>query len=235
MKTTFKTLIIMTGFTDPILSIENWSALSQNAPIDGIISLFQTSGNSFPLTLDTTLKASERLHIYFTLDASGKIEFFVIPADSDIKTNKSIYSDGLFPVQLGSNQLTLQNPNKNALVTWINNWCNETMRDAWLTKITQAPQVLVIHTTDFVVNDLHECYLALRPNTNPSIPSKYALDLVIKNTVTGMFLNVKEPATGDALGAQFADMARPVPPFGQENHPSTGESNFGVLELMGIQ
>ena len=226
----------MSGFTDPILSIENWSAISQDAPVDGIISLFETSGNSFPLTLDATLKASERLHIYFTLDGSGKVEFFVIPAASDQKINKSIYSDGLYPVPLGVAQKTIANPNKNELVTWINNWCNETMRNAWLTNITKAPQVLVIHTTDFVVNDLHNCYLALKPNTNPQTQSKYALDLVIENTVTGMFLNVEEPTTNasDALGAQFADMARPVPPFGQDGHASTNQSNFGILEIMEI-
>jgi len=225
----------MSGFTDPILSIENWSALSQSAPRDGIISLFETSGNSFPLTLDATLKASERLHIYFTLDGSGKIEFFVIPAVADTKTNKSIYSDGLFPVALGVAQKTVTNPNKNELVTWINNWCNETMRDAWLTNITQAPQVLVIHTSDFVVSDLHECYLALKPNTNPQIQSKYALDLVIKNTVTGAFINEELATETTGVGPQFADMARPVPPFGQENYASTDESNFGILETLGIQ
>jgi hypothetical protein len=220
----------MAGFTDPIVSIENWSALSKSAPRDGIISLFETSGNSFPLTLDATLKASERLHIYFTLDASGKIEFFVIPAALDQKTNKSIYSDGLPPIAIGSKQQAITNESNNELVTWINNWCNETMRNAWLMNITQAPQVLVIHTSDFVVGDLHKCYLALKPNTNPGAKNKNTLDLVIENTVTGEFLNVEEPSTSATVGALFADMARPVPPYDNNVGSSTAQSDFGILE-----
>lgn len=226
----------MAGFVDPITSIENWQALAKNAPVDGIISLLETSGNSFSLTLDATLKASKRLHIYFTLDGSEKIEFFVIPEDSDKKTNKNIYSSGLFPVPLNSKQVAVKNTENNELVDWINNWCNETMRNKWLMNITDAPQVLVIHTEDFAVNDLHECYLALRPNTNPTIPTKNRMDLVVKNTVTNAFINVKltTDVAGD-FGPQFRDMARPVPPFGQENHISTDESNFGILQTLGIQ
>lgn len=223
----------MTGFTDPSTSIENWQALAKNAPIDGIISLLETSGNSFSITLDATLKASERLHIYFMLDGSGKIEFLAIPADSDKKTNKSIYNSGLAPVSLNSKQITVANNENSELVDWINNWCNETMRNKWLMNITDAPQVLVIHTHDFTVNDAHDCYLALRPNTNPTIPTKNRMDLVVKNTVTGAFLNIAEPAVETSFGPQFRDMARPVPPFGQENHASTDESNFGILQTLG--
>ena len=224
----------MAGFTDPSISIQDWQVLAKGAPIDGIVSLFQSSGNSFTLTLNAELKTSERLHIYFTLDGSGNIQFFVIPADSDTKNNKSIYSDGLYPIALGSKQITLANNENNELVDWINNWCNKTMRDAWLMKITNAPQVLVIHTTDFVVNEAHDCYLALRPNKNSSIPTKNRMDLVIKNTVTGAFLNVAEPAAETTFGPQFRDMARPVPPFGQENHSSTDQSNFGILSTLEI-
>ncbi len=224
----------MTGFSDPKINIENWQDLAQGAPDDGIISLLETSGNNFPLTLDATLKASERLHIYFTLDSSGKVQFFVIPADSDKSINKKIYSSGQYPIALNSKKVTVSGYGNEELIGWINNWCNETMRNNWLMKVTNAPQVLVIHTADFVVNDLHECYLALRPNTNPTIPTKYRMDLVVKNTVTNAFINVKSTidAAGD-FGPQFRDMARPVPPFGQENHASTDETNFGILSTLG--
>jgi len=225
----------MAKFTAPITRIENWQVLASNAPIDGIVSLFETTGNSFPLTLNTTLKASERLHIYFTLDGSEKINFYVIPATEDVKGNKNIYNDGLFPVPLNSKQETINNSENNELVTWINNWCNETMRNNWLMKITNAPQVLVIHTSDFTVNDLHKCYLALRPNTNPSIHNKYRMDLVVQNTVTGAFINKKLVSDVTGIGPQFRDMARPVPPFGQEGHASTDQTNFGILSTLGIQ
>jgi hypothetical protein len=223
----------MAEFTDLITSIENWQALAQGAPDDGIISLFEKSGNSFPLTLNETLKASERLHIYFTLDSSGGIEIFIIPADLDQKSNKNLFGSGIFPVALSATQTTVPSKSDPELVGWINNWCNETMRDNWLMKIANAPQVLVIHTDDFTVDDLHECYLALRPNANPTIPTKNRMDLVVKNTVTNTFINVKltTDVTGD-IEPQFRDMARPVPPFGQENHASTDESNFGVLQTL---
>jgi hypothetical protein len=228
-----KPLNIMAEFVDTSISIENWQALAQGAPDDGIISLFEKSGNSFQLTLNETLKASKRLHIYFTLDGSGEIQFFIIPAGLDQTSNKNLYGSGIYPVALSATQTTVSSESDPELVGWINNWCNETMRDNWLTKIANAPQVLVIHTDDFTVNDLHECYLALRPNANPTIPTKNRMDLVVKNTVTNTFINVKlaTDVAGD-LGPQFRDMARPVPPFGQENHASTDESNFGVLEQL---
>ncbi len=222
----------MSGFNDPEISIENWSALAQGAPIDGIISLFEKSGNSFPLTLNAKMKAAERLHIYFGLDSSGKIQFYVIPAGLDQNSNKTIYSCGE-SVALDATQQSVTSNSTSPLVGWINNWCNETLRNGWLTGLDQAVQVFVIHTTDFVVNDLHNCYLSLKPST---VEGQYTVDLVIQNTVTGMFLNIEEPSAADAtLGAQFADMARPVPTFGQDNHTSADQSNFGVLEIMGIQ
>ncbi|WP_298512566.1 hypothetical protein [uncultured Kordia sp.] len=222
----------MTQFVDPELSIESWSALAQQAPVDGIISLFEKSGNSFPLTLNAKMKAAERLHIYFGLDGSGNIQFYAIPADLDQESNKTIYSCGA-SVALDATQQTVTSNSNSPLVGWVNNWCNETLRNNWLTGLDQAVQVFVIHTTDFVVNDLHKCYLSLKPG---AAKGQYTVDLVIQNTVTGMFLNVEEPsADDDALGAQFADMARPVPPFGQEGHTSTDASNFGVFQALGIQ
>ncbi|MCH2194448.1 hypothetical protein [Kordia sp.] len=103
-------------------------------------------------------------------------------------------------------------------------------------KVSSAPQVLVIPTSDFEVNHLHECFFALRTNSNPTIPTKYRMDLVVKNTVTNTFLNSKlELDTTDGSGSEFEDMARPVPPFGQDGYPSTDKKNFGVFLLSGIQ
>ncbi|WP_046758818.1 hypothetical protein [Kordia jejudonensis] len=222
----------MAGLSTPSTSIENWKALAQGAPIDGIVSLFQKSGNNFALTLNEKMKAAKRLHIYFSLDGSEEIEFFVIPAADDVSTNKSIYSSGIYPLPLSATKTTISGDGE--LITWINNWCNDTMRDNWLMKVSNAPQVLVIHTDDFTVNDEHLCYLALRPNSNASIPTKNRMDLVIQNTVTNTFINVKlEAATATGIGPSYRDMARPVPPFGQENHASTDETNFGVLSLLG--
>lgn len=218
------------------INIEEWQQLAQGAPDDGIISLLQKSGNSFPLTLSETLLAYKTLHIYFTLDGSGEIQFFVIPAELDKTTNKNLYGSGIYPIAVSATQTTVNSESNPELVGWINNWCNKTMRDNWLMKVTNAPQVLVIGTDDFTAGDLHECYFALRPNTNPTIPTKNRMDLVVKNTVTNTFINVRLATdVSGALGAEFADMARPVPPFGQENHASTDESNFGVLQNLGIQ
>ncbi|WP_298425223.1 hypothetical protein [uncultured Kordia sp.] len=223
----------MAGFSDPQLSIENWKALAQESPIDGIISLFEKSGNNFQLTLDEKMKSSERLHIYLTL-SDDEISFFVIPSASDLPVNKNIYGSGVYPVAISATQQTVSGTGNEELMTWINNWCNEKMRNTWLMNVQKAPQVLVIHTDDFIVDNLHECYFALRPNSNASIPTKNRMDLVVKNTVTGTFLNVElETATAEGVGPQFRDMARPVPPFGQENHTSTDVSNFGILSLLG--
>ncbi|WP_420572292.1 hypothetical protein [Kordia sp.] len=219
----------MAGSTDPIIGIENWSALAKDAPIDGIISLFQNSGNSFSLTLDETLKQSKILHVYFMLDSAGKIEFFVIPAASDVK-GKSVFSSNLPISQLGASKTTINNDNNNELITWIDNWCNQTLRDAWLMKVTQAAQVLVIHTSDFTVNDNHECYLALKPNTNPNINNQYALDLVVQNTSTGNYLNAMVQSPEGTIG--YADMARPVPPYDNGVNSDTAESDFGILESL---
>jgi len=219
----------MAGFNDPTISIENWSALAQEAPNDGIISLFEKSGNSFPLTLNAKMKEAERLHIYFGLNSSGEIQFYVIPAGLDKTTNKSILTCGEI-VAIDTTQQTVNSNSGSPLVGWINNWCNETLRNGWLTGLNQAVQVFVIHTDDFVVNDLHKCYLALKLEGD----KKYKVDLVIQNTVTDEFLNVEQPSTdADATGAYFADMARPVPPFGQED--STVEINFGVFQSLGIK
>ncbi|WP_430409775.1 hypothetical protein [Kordia sp.] len=217
-------------------NIENWKKLTEEPVNAGIIPVLQENGNNFELTLDATLKAAERLHIYVTLDLSQKIQFYVIPHSLDTATNKSIYTSGLYPIPLSSQNQAVRPQENNILITWIDNWCNYDLRDQWLSKITFIPQVLVIHTADFIVNELHKCYFALRPNSNPTIPSKYRMDLVIQNTVTGAFLNptvqltkVEGAIADSSFEPQFADMARPVPPFGQEGHVSTDESNFGVL------
>lgn len=224
----------MAGLSTPSSSIENWKSLAQGAPIDGIVSLFEKSGNNFTLTLDEKMKAATRLHIYFSLNESEEIEFFVIPADADVSTNKNIYSSGIYPLPLSATKTSVSGDGNQELITWINNWCNDIMRDGWLMKVSNAPQVLVIHTDDFTVNDEHLCYLALRPNTNPTIPTKNRMDLVVQNTVTNTFINVEvETATATGIGPSYRDMARPVPPFGQENHTSTDEGNFGILSLLG--
>ncbi|MEM6722219.1 MAG: hypothetical protein AAF611_23025 [Bacteroidota bacterium] len=223
----------MAGLNDPLLSIDNWSALAKEAPNDGIISLFAKSGNSFPLTLNETMKDAERLHIYLGFNTSETIEFYVIPADMDETSNKSIDTCGV-STPLDATQQKITSSSKSPLVGWVNNWCDAGLRNGWLTSLEQAVQVFVIHTTDFVVNDLHKCYLALKPNTKEV--GTYRVDLVIQNTVTGQFLNVEEPPTSDTLGTpQFADMARPVPPYNNGynlGHPSTEATNFGILQQL---
>ena len=225
----------MTEFQNLCINIKTWSDIADKASPININDVFEQNGNSFPLTLNAKLKSCDRLHVYFTTNASHQINFFIIPANLDNEEIPNGYKAGLYPIMLQPNAQVIPNPNRNELVTWINNWCDDGMRNNWLNNINQAPQVLVIRTSDFTVNELHACYLALKPNTNPSIPSKYALDLVIENTVTGNFINVDVSTADTEIGSQFADMARPVPPFGQENRPSTDENNFGILEYMSIQ
>lgn len=231
----------ITKFIDPIVCIENWRALANEAPIDGIISLLEKSGNQFTLNLKSLSLPSNKLHVYITLNGSGTIDFLAISSGSDKESNKHIFDSALFPIPLGTEIVHINGTytSKNALelISWVNNWLDTTKRNSWIlnaSKNGNMVQVFTIDTTDFMTDTLHDCYLALRPNSNPAIPNKYMIDLVVKNVETGQLLNLAESTNAETVEAHFRDMARPVPPFGQDNHPSTDPANFGILKSLGI-
>ncbi|QHI38600.1 hypothetical protein IMCC3317_39940 [Kordia antarctica] len=223
--------------TDSITdSITTWNNMRLKN-LEEIKNLFTNTGNHFSLSLGNTSICSHKLHVYFAY-SDGALQFYAIPSDSDERNKERPVEDlALFSIPLSTQMTKIlsENPADEKYIDWINNWCNDSIRNNWLDNVSKNGNVIqafVINTADFMMNTTHKCYLALRPTSeNENI---YMIDLVVENTKTNDILNAGSGETEGGIEPQFRDMARPVPPFGQEGHLSTEATNFGLLGSLGI-
>ncbi|MEM6687043.1 MAG: hypothetical protein AAF617_14780, partial [Bacteroidota bacterium] len=198
-----------------------------------------------------------RLHIYIgkatSCEAAGGISFYGVPSVCDYentiateyrnykteygigaKSETELINSKLVPINFTTKAFNYSSKGQPAaaqlLIESIQNWNNSTTRNKWLASKFPKGTGSVLAAFDIDVSDFepsheHECYLALKPV--PESVGSYVLDLVIVNTDTNAFLNIKE----ENGAVSFRDLSRLVPPFGQEGLPSTNASNFGIFSI----
>lgn len=118
-------------------------------------------------------------------------------------------------------------PAQELLIKSIMNWNNAEVRNTWIKDSCAGKTGMVIaldiNISDFKIEYDHTCFLALK-----EVGGSYQMDLVIQNTHTNEFLNLSKNSDGTV---SLRDMARPVPPFGQDVFTES-QDQFGILGLM---
>lgn len=221
----------------PVSCIENWSNNRSNESL--IKEIIHSSGNYFILDGDTISTLGTKLHVYLATD-NEELKLYAIPADKDINISKVGINELVIQILLQKNNELLptnkytgpQADKAITLINSVNDWNTEKPKAMWYTKIFEentVPLAIEIDCADFKPDETHACFFALKQDQN-----NYALDLVIMNMGKNIAFNPE--GNGGTFGGNlvFRDMARPVPPFGQEEHPSTDRGNFGILLALEI-
>jgi hypothetical protein len=238
----------------PLYFIQNWKNATENQ--SSVQELFSSSGNYFTLHTGNISHTYNTLHVYLgaTFEPEQVI-LYAVPGLSDYSENLSQeFSRYEASKQLPKNYMTLAtyvnskleniglytedvkakfnrqySPEEQKLIDSIFAWNDPKTRNAWLSSLYEEGKPIVlsldIDVSDFTIAEAHKCYLALK-----SVDSGYQIDLVIENTTTGAFLNLTKDPEGMT---SLHDMARPVPPFGQNGSVYTQSSDqFGILGII---
>jgi hypothetical protein len=218
----------------PLFCINQWAIARTNEVL--LNSLFSASGNSF--SLNSARLGGEKLHIYIGYDGED-LSLYTIPSEAD--TGSSVSNASLTKIAIAAEKQTLASSSRDSqnrieLIEAINNWTDPANIASWVSQNFSAKtsentilQTFIIDTTDFMSDHNYEGYFALKITEEDKKPV-YTIDLVVVNTDTGQILNLVN--VGNAT--HYRDLARLVPPFGQEKHPSTKKENFGVLQTLGL-
>ncbi|GHC45186.1 hypothetical protein [Ulvibacter litoralis] len=203
-------------------------------------SIFNLQGNMFHFIKPTADIKS--FHIYVACDASRNLHFYFISSSDDAnKKFNWVYSSQIKQLKYSLPQST-QPPTETKFIDWssankwVNNWIDDSKRNAWISDNFSVDsdknnivQAFEINANDFEINDIHNCFLALKKDGS----GNYQADLVVYNTATQTLVNtVSKVLNGGVKPAfSFEDLARPVPPFGGDG---LEYKNFGVLVDLGI-
>ncbi len=238
--------------TDCIL---NWNTARLDA--SSITSLLNDAGNYFLLDTGNISSLFNTLHIYMGCN-DNEVQLFALPGMADNTKNlqtsferyqssnsgkenplsmKAYIDSKLLPISISSKKENIQekivgepSPAEQTLINSINNWGEVGSINNWIESIFEKGaaanmvQAFDIDISDFKPGQIHACYLALT--------AEEVIDLVIINTATNQILNLFKDQTNYDNESAFRDMARPVPPFGQDIF--TAQSEFGVLDVLGI-
>lgn len=238
----------------PLYSIQSWkSAVSNEQTVSDI---FTNSGNYFTLQTGNISHIFNTLHVYLGVTAvqeNQELVLYAVPGLCDysqhmndeftryqeskkqtqeetgleIRVNSKLETIGLYNADIQSKFNGNYTPEEQQLIESIIAWNTPKTRNAWINSLynQNKPMVLAldINISDFVMAEAHTCYLALK-----QVEGGYQMDLVIESTTTGKFLNIETDASGVT---SLRDMARPVPPFGQDVYTQSSEQ-FGILGLV---
>lgn len=228
---------------DPLQTVQTefitlWNTIRKEE--EEVQSIFNLQGNMFNFIKPNANFQS--FHIYVACDDSRNLHFYFIASSDD--ANKKfdwVYSSQIKKLKY-SLPVSTQPPNETKFIDWssankwVNDWINDTKRNAWVSnnfsvdsENNNIVQAFEIDASDFEINDLHNCYLALKKDES----GKYQVDIVVYNTATHTLLNTVSKVANNGVkpAYSFEDLARPVPPFGQDG---LEYRNFGVLVDLGI-
>jgi len=239
----------------PTDCIQNWNTARQNQNL--VTSLLNEAGNYFLLDTGNISSLFNTLHIYMGCN-DNEIQLFSVPGIADNFDNlqisherylssnsgqenpldmKGYINSKLLPITLSSVKENIEekivgepSPQEQLLINSINNWGEVGSINNWVESIfekgaaEQMVQVFDIDISDFKPGQIHACYFALTTSG--------VVDLVIVNTETNQILNLFKDQTNYDSQSEFRDMARPVPPFGQDIF--TRQLEFGILSTLGI-
>lgn len=206
-----------------------------------LISQLTLQGNKFSVTRTDML--IEPLHVYFALDPTGRINIYVMPESADVIGNFNWMDESylsrtkeyLPPNILPDGEQVNPYVSYETASKWVNNWIDDNKRGAWIQNnfnvIPNQNTILIaftINSGDFAQGIAHDCYLALKQQSN-----KWVIDLIVCNSQTGVIVNFNKENTSMPFEAiHVSDLARPVPPFGQGGN---AYNKFGVLIDLGIK
>lgn len=221
-----------------VTAIENWSNNTKSQ--SSTETIINSSGNYFILDGESISKLGTKLHVYLASD-NEVLSAYAISADKDQNLSKAEINEIVIQIPLLTNNEPIPidhyaGPQKEKaiiLIESVNAWNTTKPKEMWYAKIfdeNTVPLAIEIDCADFESGDTHACFFALKIDQN-----NYAMDLVIMNMGKNIIINPEENGGGFGGNLVFRDMARPVPPFGQEGHPSTNYSNFGILQTLGIE
>lgn len=213
--------------TPSMTNIDRWNSLingNDENRLQKVKDIFAKAGNYFILDTGNISADSHYnyFHVYFGLDDADTLKLYVLPKEDD--KDIDIYTLNLIPIPPFGTDDKVVDPfaNRQDLIQDINAWQNLESRNSWLDVNHNAlPWAFCIDASDFNPGDVHACYFAIRNN------KEYGklMDLVIANTGAKDIPSlIKEKKPYDKSSV-FKDMARPVPPFG---------NNYGILIALGI-
>lgn len=215
--------------------IKRWNDKRTDEPF--LKSFFEQSGNKFSFTKEH--EDVEKLHVYLALNSKEELNFYFIKEKDDAKkrfnwlasSNLSSNKGSLPPPLDPSNETSKPAMPYGKAKEWIENWIDTEKRNEWIASNFNANYIdntimlaFVISTADFNIGAKHECFLALK-----KVKSVYVADLIVYNTENKEIVNREKSNSNGPGSLEVSDLARPVPPFGDEY------DEFGALIELGIQ
>jgi hypothetical protein len=209
--------------------------------------IFNEGGNSFKFKPTDDINFQDTVHAYIYFDSNPvnkrdsltKSLFFQFIKKKDdeyiendfFQANPKFVNTDPQPIKVESHKFNydkdiVRNNRDNILldtvINRIKNWNNSAKRNHWISQQfknnnTGIFQAFVINGIDFGKNTEHRCYFGL---IYDSTTHSYSPDLIIVNTVTKKILSLALDNS-----ANFEDLTRPVPPFGNES-----KTDFKLIE-----
>lgn len=244
----------------PTDCISNWNVARQKEELATV--LLSSTGNYFLLDTGNISSIFNTLHIYIGYNNENLELYAlpsIVESGQNLTISHNRYkqyeeekgaknilnfldyvNSKLLPISLLNNQDGIEkkisgtpNAAEEKLIQSINSWDDPEKKAAWISRLfkeSSDSMVLAfdIDISDFKPGQIHACYFALNQDENEN----FTVDLVIINTETNQILNLMVDHTNYDKTSQYRDMARPVPPFGQDIY--TGQNEFGILGALGI-